>query len=264
VQADVAPPAFDVPNECRVERGELRQSFSRPEIEHPRRWRLRTARSNTDGRSSSGTYDLAWRPTTITSGASRSPRSRGEGGGPLAAGHDGVPLRSQRRVPECQFERVRSVDLTALFSNPVNPNPLDEKPPQDADAEVAGLRTRRVKQVQRRLTPDEVVDLVRRYQAGETAELLAAAFQIHRTTVTAHLQRNGIQRRGGGRRVLAASDVQVAAELYEAGQSLASIGRQFDVHHTTVANELRQAGVEIRPRRGLGASGVPQGVTWLM
>ncbi|MBL8777322.1 MAG: helix-turn-helix domain-containing protein [Acidimicrobiales bacterium] len=142
------------------------------------------------------------------------------------------------------------MDLTALFSNPVDPNPLGEKPPQDADPEVDGPRTRRAKQVQRRLTTDEVAELVRRYQAGETADLLAAAFQIHRTTVTSHLERNGIQRRGGGRRVLAADDVQVAAELYEGGQSLASIGRQFDVHHTTVANELRQAGVEIRPRRG--------------
>jgi len=140
------------------------------------------------------------------------------------------------------------VDLTALFSNPVDPNPLGDSPPQDANAEVAGPGTRRTKQVQRRLKPDEVADLVRRYQAGETAELLAIAFQIHRTIVTGHLQRNGIQRRGGGRRVLAADDVRVAAELYEAGQSLASIGRQFDVHHTTVAKELRQAGVEIRPR----------------
>lgn len=142
------------------------------------------------------------------------------------------------------------MDLTALFSNPVDPNPLGANQPQNADPEATEPRTRRAKQVQRRLTSDGVAELVQRYQAGETADLLAAAFQIHRTTVTGHLKRNGIQRRGGGRRVLAADDVQVAAELYEAGQSLARIGRQFDVHHTTVATELRQAGVKIRPRPG--------------
>ncbi|HMQ25177.1 MAG TPA: helix-turn-helix domain-containing protein [Acidimicrobiales bacterium] len=142
------------------------------------------------------------------------------------------------------------MDLTALFSNPVDPNPLTKNPRSDYDAGVAASADRPRKEVQRRLTSDQVADLVRRYQDGETAELLATAFQIHRTTVTGHLQRNGIQRRGGGRRVLAADDVQVAVELYETGQSLASIGRQFDVHHTTVARELQQAGVEIRPRRG--------------
>lgn len=143
------------------------------------------------------------------------------------------------------------MDLTALFSNPVDPNPLGENPHDDADPGPVVAGPRPAKQVQHRLKADEVAELVRRYQAGETAELLAAAFQIHRTTVTSHLQRHGIQRRGGGRRVLAPDDVQAAAELYEAGQSLATIAQQFDVHHTTVAKELRQAGVEIRPRRGL-------------
>lgn len=53
--------------------------------------------------------------------------------------------------------------------------------------------------VQCRLPIDQVAELVRSYQAGESADLLADAFQIHRTTVTTHLQRNRVQRRGGGR-----------------------------------------------------------------
>lgn len=47
---------------------------------------------------------------------------------------------------------------------------------------------------------------------------------------------------------LAGDDVKAAGEPYGAGQSLASVGRQFDVHPRTVAKELRQGGVQIRTR----------------
>lgn len=38
----------------------------------------------------------------------------------------------------------------------------------------------------------------------------------------------------------------VAAELYEAGSSLAKIGRKFDVDAETVRQRLKQIGVQLR------------------
>lgn len=142
------------------------------------------------------------------------------------------------------------MDLTARFSNPIEPNPLakNRRPDADPDTEAAGSSGRVAKQVQRRLTSDEVGALVRRYQAGESAQELARAFKVHRTTVTGHLQRNGVQLRGA--RVLKAADVPLVVQLYEAGHSLAKLGHQFDVHPKAVASELRDAGVEIRTRPG--------------
>lgn len=74
--------------------------------------------------------------------------------------------------------------------------------PRDAFATVMGLlsamlgrplpphRTDWVVQHQRRLTDDEISDLVHRRHEGETIDSLADAFGIHRTTVMAHMARH--------------------------------------------------------------------------
>jgi DNA-binding CsgD family transcriptional regulator len=49
----------------------------------------------------------------------------------------------------------------------------------------------------RRLSPAEVDDVARLYQGGATVSDLADRYNIHRNTVTAHLERSGIPRRGG-------------------------------------------------------------------
>ena len=63
--------------------------------------------------------------------------------------------------------------------------------------------------------------VVERYLAGETANALADAFDVNRATVFAILQRAGIESRY---RILTDRDVAAATAMYEAGQSLASIG----------------------------------------
>lgn len=50
-------------------------------------------------------------------------------------------------------------------------------------------------QVQHRLKPEEIDELVYAYQAGELIEDLAARFSIHRTTVIEHVKRNGLKLR---------------------------------------------------------------------
>jgi transposase-like protein len=45
----------------------------------------------------------------------------------------------------------------------------------------------------RRLSDEQVAKLVDRYQAGATINALAKHFEIHRTTVSLHLLRQGVR-----------------------------------------------------------------------
>jgi hypothetical protein len=104
---------------------------------------------------------------------------------------------------------------------------------------------------QRRLTGTGIDDLVARYQAGSTIEMLANRFGIHRTTVMAHLERRGIPRRSA--RKLTDEMVAGAAHRYTSGETLAEIAEQLGVAPSTLKRELRLAGIPIR-RRGRPAT----------
>jgi len=75
---------------------------------------------------------------------------------------------------------------------------------------------------------------------------LAAVFGIDRRTVSAHLRRAGVRRRGS----LDDQQTAEAARLYEAGWSAARLAKRFGVSADSVLNTLRHSGVPIRPRRG--------------
>jgi transposase-like protein len=111
---------------------------------------------------------------------------------------------------------------------------------------VAGV-PRVKKQVQKRLTAGELEAFSTAYRAGSSIRELAQFFKINRTTVHAHVDTLGLPRRYPR---LAPTDVNEAAQLYQAGKSLIAIGRHLGVAGDTVALALRRAGVEIRKRRG--------------
>jgi hypothetical protein len=102
-----------------------------------------------------------------------------------------------------------------------------------------------LRQKQTRLADSDRTEVVERYQAGETANGLAEAFDVNRATVFAILQRAGIKSRF---RTLTDRDIASASAMYEAGQSLASIANHFDVADRTVLNAFRRAGVATRQR----------------
>ena len=78
--------------------------------------------------------------------------------------------------------------------------------------------------------------------------VLAKAFTIDRRTVSAILERHGVQRRYN---LLETEAVAEAARLYEAGWSLARLADRFGVTAKTVHNAFIKAGV---PRRPLGTN----------
>jgi DNA-binding MarR family transcriptional regulator len=139
------------------------------------------------------------------------------------------------------------VGLTARFSNPVTPGQRVAGPENDADSEqifTPGARKR--VQDQRRLDPGQILSLVTGYLEGRSVSQLAREWRIHRTTVVDHLERNDVPRRTHVRN-MTDEQVRVAAELYEARNSLAALDKRYDVDPKTVSKELKAAGVAIRP-----------------
>ena len=119
----------------------------------------------------------------------------------------------------------------------------------DPDSTAALPQFAAAHRAQRRLHDREVDALIDAYRVGATILELAGRFAIHRTTVIAHLNRRGVQRR------LVAKQwdddaLSEAARSYANGASLADIAKQNDLDPQTVANRLRRSGVIIRPRPG--------------
>ena len=85
---------------------------------------------------------------------------------------------------------------------------------------------------------------MRRYLAGESAHALAPQFDIHVSTLVAHLRRAGIAVR---HRVIDRIDIDEASRLYASGLSLSRVGAALGVSAGTVLNEFRLAGVSTRP-----------------
>lgn len=86
------------------------------------------------------------------------------------------------------------------------------------------------------------------YQAGASQRELAKRYGIHRTTVTAHLERAGVAVRPTDK--LTQDDIAKAAELYTQGWSLARIGDVLGVHPHSVRNRLLAMGVRMRDTHG--------------
>ena len=101
--------------------------------------------------------------------------------------------------------------------------------------------------IARRLTDDEVTELVEHYRDGATVYDLASRFRIDRTTVSGHLHRRGVAMRSAS---MTEYQIDEAAELYVRGWSLARVGWKFGFHAETIRRALRGRGVEMRDPQG--------------
>ena len=122
----------------------------------------------------------------------------------------------------------------------------------------ATIRRRRLpsdgsKQVQRRLPPEEVEELVATYLAGATVLALAGKHSIHRTTVSALLECHQVTRRG---RVLTPDHIERAVSSYASGRSCASIGKEIRVNPRPPS--------PFEGRRGHAQAWAPTSLKWVL
>jgi len=113
-----------------------------------------------------------------------------------------APQRSNLRRPYCFAEQgLSKTAMVALRGGSSNQTSRFSRL-ADALPTLLGRRLRsrhvRKRQVQRRLTPKEIEQLLTEYRAGDSMQELARKWRLHRTTVTEHLRRSSIAVRHRG------------------------------------------------------------------
>ena len=101
----------------------------------------------------------------------------------------------------------------------------------------------RQRQVQRRLTAQQVEQLVAEYMAGDDMTVLAARWGLHRTTVAGHLRRADIVLRRQG---IPAESMDEAIRLYGEDWSCLRLAERYGCDDETVRKTLKRAGVHLR------------------
>jgi IS30 family transposase len=112
----------------------------------------------------------------------------------------------------------------------------DQLPPLPQVNEVDPSKYR----MNRKLSPAERAKLAEEYRFGLSVLELARKYKVHRHTVSAHLEREGVAVRGQLK--MTPQLVDRAKQLYAAGQSLTAIGKQLGVEASTVGKALKRHG----------------------
>jgi lambda repressor-like predicted transcriptional regulator len=99
------------------------------------------------------------------------------------------------------------------------------------------------RQTQRRLTPEQVEQLIAGYQGGDDMTVLATRWDLHRTTVAAHLTRAGVELRRQG---VPPERIDEASRLYGEGWSLQRLAERFHCDDKTVRQALQRPGVRLQ------------------
>jgi DNA-directed RNA polymerase specialized sigma24 family protein len=99
----------------------------------------------------------------------------------------------------------------------------------------------RRQKIPRRLSSEQISELIQEYREGLTVYELAARFGIHRETASGVLEREGVPRR---RKPLSSSQTKMASVLYGEGWSLARMGAELGCDPSTVWRTLVKIGGE--------------------
>jgi hypothetical protein len=105
------------------------------------------------------------------------------------------------------------------------------------------------RQLQRqiRLPREQIVELVRQFEAGTPASALASRFGVNESTVLSHLKRAGVER--SSYRKLHGELLDRAKELYlEQGWSQLAVAAELGISRGAVRSGLLAAGIRLRGR----------------
>lgn len=115
--------------------------------------------------------------------------------------------------------------------------------PSDAPKQIRGAG--QPFKLKKRLGAEACDEIVRRYEAGEIAQVLADEFKVSKSGVLVLLRsRNVVMRR------LAVSPEQTAqlVDGYKQGKTVAALELETGIAHGSIQRALKAAGVQMRPR----------------
>jgi AraC-like DNA-binding protein len=102
--------------------------------------------------------------------------------------------------------------------------------------------------IDRRLSPDQITELVTAYQSGTSTPKLCQQYGLSKWSVLKILNDHGVPMRQP--RHLTEAQIDQAVGQYEAGDSLVTIARQLGSSPTTIHRALTARGVPMRPAGG--------------
>lgn len=118
--------------------------------------------------------------------------------------------------------------------------------PDTALANVCGGEMRNLN---RRLAPQAIEELVTRYKAGDSTPALARDYGIAKSALLQLLHNERVTLR---KQAITPRDPKRAARLYESGLSITVIVEQVGYSYSTVRKSLHESGVAMRPRGARG------------
>jgi lambda repressor-like predicted transcriptional regulator len=89
------------------------------------------------------------------------------------------------------------------------------------------------------------VDIVSRYQAGDSTPALARDYGVAKSALLQLLRNEGVPMR---KQAITSADAKQAARLYEGGMSITEIVEQIGYSYSTVRKSLHDSGVTMRPK----------------
>jgi transposase-like protein len=107
-------------------------------------------------------------------------------------------------------------------------------------------RTVRSQRRLRRLSVDEVRELVKARNQGAEINQLAEQFDINRDTVMRHMQQAGVPKQRWQGRTLSPERLEEAGQLYASGVSVIKVAEQFAVDRRYLRKVLPDAGFPFR------------------
>ena len=152
----------------------------------------------------------------------------------LLVGLSGADYKKYRAI--LQAKRKITDNLKSMMEETV-----DREVGEWGEAEVKQFR-----QIQKRLTDEEMEKVVQGYMSGRTVHQLTEEFGCHRQTISSILKQHGVKtdNRIAQKKLNADEIIAMYADMY----SSTEIGEKFGVHPQAVLRCLRNHGVKIRSR----------------
>jgi len=105
---------------------------------------------------------------------------------------------------------------------------------------------RQVRQIQKHLSEDEVAQIIRAYQGGKSANVLAREYGCNRKAICDHLKKHDVT--VSRSKIRSEETVRHIIALYEANHLIEEIAKLYDVSKSSINRLLHANGVNVRSR----------------